>query len=311
MEHCDSGATLAALPFDRLIAALGAMFECGCEVPPRHVHVIPAPDGGGMTSLIMPAWQAGRYFGVKTVNIAPGNAAHGLPGLHSTYILYDAVRGQPLALIDGNQITNRRTAAASALAAKRLARADARCLLIVGAGQVASLLADAYRAVLPIEQVLVWARSAAQAASLARALRGKGIDAAAANDLEAAAKRADVVSCATLATEPVVQGRWLQPGSHLDLIGSFTPAMREADDECFAASSIFVDTTEALQKSGELLGPISRGIFAAGQVKATLYELCRGSAPGRQSPSERTVFKSVGTALEDLAAAIMVYESGR
>ena len=308
MKIFDANATRDALPFDRLIPALENMFVAGCEVPPRHVHAIPAPDGGSMTSLIMPAWQPGRYYGIKTVNIAPGNAALGLPGLHSTYLLYDAVRGVPLAQIDGNQITNRRTVAASALAASRLARSDARRLLVVGAGQVARLLPDAYRAVLPIEQVQVWARSPQQADTLAKALCAQGVEATAADDLETAVRHADVVSCATLATAPVVHGRWLQPGSHLDLIGSFTPAMREADDDCFVDASIYVDTTEALQKSGELLEPMSRGVFTAVQVKATLYDLCRTAGLGRQSSSERTVFKAVGTALEDLAAAIMVYE---
>ena len=137
MKIFDAPTTRSALPFDRLIPALDAMFASGCEVPKRHVHEIAAPDGGRMTVLIMPAWQEGRYFGVKTINIAPGNGARGLPGLHASYMLYDAVTGVPLALIDGDEITTRRTAAASALAASKLARADARRLLIVGAGRTA------------------------------------------------------------------------------------------------------------------------------------------------------------------------------
>jgi len=291
MDLFDAAATRDALPFERLIPALQAMFESGCEVPRRHVHEITAPGGSRFTSLIMPAWLPGRYFGVKTVNVAPGNAALGLPGLHSTYLLYDANSGVPLAQIDGNVVTARRTAAASALAASRLARGDARRLLVVGAGQVARLLPDAYRAVLAIEEVVVWTRSAPF-------------------DLASAASAADIVSCATLATEPIVRGAWLQPGSHLDLIGGFTPAMREADDDCFAGAGIYVDTDEALEKSGDLLGPIARGVFSAADVRGTLAGLCRGTAAGRRSRSERTVFKSVGTALEDLAAAILVYETG-
>lgn len=308
MKTFDAPTTRRALPFDRLIPALDAMFATGCEVPKRHVHEIAAPDGGRMTVLIMPAWQEGRYFGMKTINIAPGNGARGLPGLHASYMLYDAVTGVPLALIDGDEITTRRTAAASALAASKLARADAKRLLIVGAGRIARLLADAYRAVLPIEQVTVWARDAAKAAALADELRTARFDAQAAEALEPAVRCADIVSCATLATEPVVRGRWLAPGSHLDLIGSFTPAMREADDDCLRGASLFIDAEDALQKSGELLGPMSRGVFTAADVKATLTELCRGTAAGRRSNDERTVFKSVGIALEDLAAAILVYE---
>ena len=308
MQFFDANATRDALPFARLIPALDALFASGCTVPPRHVHEIAAPDGGAMTVLIMPAWQEGRYFGVKTINIAPGNGARGLPGLHATYLLYDAVTGVPLALIDGDQITARRTAAASALAASHLARADATKLLIVGAGRIARLLADAYRAVRPIDEVTVWARDAGKAQALAATLRGHGVAATASTDLAQACAQADIVSCATLATEPVVRGEWLAPGSHLDLIGSFTPAMREADDACFRGASLYIDAEDALHKSGELLGPMSRGVFSAADVRGTLAELCRGSAPGRRSAGERTVFKSVGIALEDLAAAMLVIE---
>jgi ornithine cyclodeaminase len=257
----------------------------------------------------MPAWAEGRYYGIKTINIAPGNAARGLPGLHASYVLYDGLSGAPLALIDGDQITRRRTAAASALAASWLARADARHLLVVGAGQVARLLPDAYRAVRPIERVTVWARSPEMADTLAAGLRSRGIVADVSRDLHEAAGEADIVSCATLATAPLIQGRWLRPGSHLDLIGSFTPAMREADDDCFIGAALYLDTEEALHKSGDLLGPLSRGVLRAEDVRGTLGSLARGEAAGRHSAQERTVFKSVGTALEDLAAAIEVFEA--
>ena len=304
MQILDAAATRAALPFHRLIPALQALFAAGCDVPARHVHSVPAP-GGGFTSLIMPAWVPGLCYGVKTVNVAPHNAARGLPGLHSTYLLYSADTGAPLAWLDGDQITARRTAAASALAASFLARPDARHLLLVGAGQVARLLPAAYRVVRPIDRVTVWARSADAAAALARQLGDDGFDARPAADLPAAVAQADVVSCATLATAALVQGSWLQPGSHLDLIGSFTQAMREADDACFAGAALYVDTDEALAKSGDLLGPLGRGVISAASVRGTLAGLSRGDATGRRSAAERTVFKSVGTALEDLAAAML------
>ena len=307
MKILDARATGAALPFDRLIPALEAMFAGGCEVPPRQTHELAAPDGG-LVSLIMPAWLPGRYYGIKVINIASGNAARGLPGLHAVYVLFDAATGAPLAQIDGDQITARRTAAASALAASKLARPDARRLLVVGAGRVARLLPEAYRAVRPIGPVEVWARRPEAAQALAAALRAEGFEAAATADLEAALARADIASCATLATEPVVRGAWLAAGSHLDLIGSFTPAMREADDACFAGASVYVDTDEALRKSGDLLGPLSRGVLAASDLRGTLADLARGTAHGRRARDERTVFKSVGTALEDLAAAILAHE---
>ena len=307
MRVFDAAATRAALPFDRLVPALAKMFARGCDVPPRHVHEVGAAQGSAaMTSLLMPAWLPGGHYGVKIVNVAPGNAARGLPGLHASYVLFDATTGETLALIDGGEITARRTAAASALAARWLARADARHLLVVGAGRVATLLPHAYRAVRAIERVMVWARSPAKAQALAAHWREAGFDAEAATDLAGAVAAADIVSCATLATEPLVQGGWLTPGSHLDLIGSFTPAMREADDEALRGAALYVDTGEALAKSGELLGPLSRGVLSAADVRGTLAQLARGEAAGRRDAAERTVFKSVGTALEDLAAAILV-----
>ena len=319
MHFFDADATRAALPFDRLIPAIRERFASGVETPARHVHEITSPlnDAGGdiasrrMTSLIMPAWIPGRYYGVKIVNIAPGNARRGLPGLHGSYLLFDARTGVPLAHMDGDQITARRTAAASALGGSYLAREDASHLLVVGAGQVARLLPAAWRAVRKIERVTVWARRPEEAQKLARLLKTEGFQAEAATDLQAACAEAHIVSCATLATEPVVRGAWLEPGSHLDLIGSFTPAMREADDACFEQARVFVDTDEALKKSGDLLVAIAHGVMSETDVRGTLTTLCKGVATGRKSATERTVFKAVGTALEDLAAAVLIYDSRR
>jgi ornithine cyclodeaminase len=318
MRFLDAAATAAATPFDRLVPALRALFAQGCEVPARQVLEIGAAGDGPvaaaqtalpaappMTSLLMPAWLPGQAYGVKVVNVAPGNAARGLPAVHASYTLFDARTGVPLALLDGSTLTNRRTAAASALAASYLARADARRLLLVGAGQIARLLPAAHRVVRPIERVVVWARRPEPAAALAATLRAEGFDAMVSADLAGAVAAADIVSCATLATEPLIRGQWLAPGSHLDLIGSFTPAMREADDACLAGARVYVDTDEALRKSGDLLDPIGRGAFAAADVQGTLADLCRGTREGRRSEAERTVFKSVGTALEDLAAAML------
>ncbi|WP_414449978.1 ornithine cyclodeaminase family protein [Burkholderia sp. 22PA0099] len=306
MKILDSTATRDALPFPELIDALRAMFVAGCHVPLRHNHKI-AAEGGDGTVLIMPAWQDGGYLGIKTVNVFPGNAALGLPGLHSTYVLYDGRTGAPLAQLDGNEITSRRTAAASALAAGYLARPDATRMTLLGAGRVGSLVPEAYRAVLPIQEVEVWDAVPAASVRLVAHLNALGFAARVVDDLPASVARADVVTCATLATEPVVRGEWLAPGSHLDLIGSFTPAMREADDACFAQASLFIDTPEAFQKSGDLLGPLERKVIGNPDQWPTLETLCRGQAQGRANAAERTVFKAVGTALEDLAAAALVY----
>jgi len=243
------------------------------------------------------------------VNVAPGNAALGLPGLHASYLLHDACTGQPLALIDGDEITARRTAAASALAASFLARQDATHLLVVGAGRIARLLPAAYRAVRGIERITVWARDIDRARTLAAAWRRDGLAAQATTDLAAAVRAADIVSCATLSTTPLIEGRWLRDGTHLDLIGSFTPQMREADDACFAPpAAVYVDTDEALRKSGDLLGPIERRVFDPADLRGTLAALCRGEVGAESDAAGRNVFKSVGTALEDLAAAMLVFE---
>lgn len=309
MRIIDSQTTQAALPFERLIPAIRSLFVSGCEVPQRHSYNVTAADGARMTVLVMPAWTKDRYLGIKTVNVAPENVKSGLPGLFSTYVLYDARRGAPLAQIDGDQITSRRTAAASALAASHLARRDSECLVVVGAGRVGSLIAEAFREVLPIDRVMVWDKHPEKAHALVARLTELGFDAIVALDLATAVGDADVVSCTTLATEPVIHGDWLKSGSHLDLIGSFTPLMREADDQCFCGAGIYIDTEEALQKSGDLTGPMSRGIFKPQDIRGTLAALCRREVEGRHWSGERTVFKSVGTALEDLAAALLVFES--
>lgn len=291
--------------------ALHAAFAASdITVPPRHVHQLRAGADQG-TVLIMPAWSEAGFLGIKTVNIFAGNGARGLPGLHASYLLYDAHTGVPLALMDGDEITARRTAAASALAASFLAREDARRLLVLGTGRVARLLPAALKSVRPgIDQVMVWNHRPESAQALAEDWRAQGLDALATPDLEAAVRSADIVSCATLATAPLVEGPWLAPGSHLDLVGSFSPQMREADAACFAdGARTFVDTDEALKKAGDLLDAMAAGTLRPEQVQATLAQLCRGEREGRRSDAERTVFKAVGNALEDLAAATLVWQA--
>lgn len=306
MLHFDATAVQRALPWATLIPALRQAFIQGCEVPARHAHAIATTDSSG-TALLMPAWRAGGSLGVKTVTIFPGNGALGLPAVHAIYTLFSASTGVPLAVMDGSELTARRTAAASALAASLLARPDARRLVLVGAGRVAALVPAAFRTVLPgLVEVQVWGRRAQPAEALAQSLREQGFDASATSDLQAAVQQADIISCATLATQALVHGAWLQAGAHLDLIGSFTPAMREADGECFARSRVFVDTEEALAKAGDVLRAIAEGAFTPGALQGTLATLCLDPRTGRRSPHEVTLFKSVGTALEDLAAAEQV-----
>jgi ornithine cyclodeaminase len=305
----DTFTTRRELPFAALIEALRALFIEGCEVPLRHSHRIDVPGAAPGTVLLMPAWRSGKRFGMKTVAIFPGNAAHGLPGLHASYLLLDATTGVPLALLDGSEITSRRTAAASALAASYLARSDSSHLLIVGAGSVAALLAPAMRAVRPVERITVWNRDPSRARQLASELGAQGFDARATQQLEPAAGEADIISCATLSDQALIRGDWLREGTHLDLIGSFSPTLRESDARCFERARVYVDTTEALAKAGDVLFAIAEGGFRADRLQGTLVELCRGERPRRSAADQITLFKSVGNALEDLAAAELVWDA--
>lgn len=314
--NLDAAAVRAGLPWPALVEALRQGFARGATVPARHVHTLSVGGQTAGTALLMPAWREGgplgAVFGVKTVTVHPGNAARGLPAVHAGYLLMDAATGVPWATLDGSELTARRTAAASALAADFLARAGARELLLVGAGRIAALMPEALRAVRPgLDRVRVWNHRAESAQALAARLAQAGWDAAPAVDLAAAVARADIVSCATLSEVARVQGAWLRPGAHLDLIGSFTPAMREADGDCFARSRVFVDTEEALAKAGDVLQAVAEGAWRPEALCGTLAGLCLGEVPGRADDGEMTLFKSVGSALEDLVAAELLVHRAR
>jgi ornithine cyclodeaminase len=298
----DAASTRAALPMGPLVDALHAAFLAGAEVPLRHRHALPE----GASILMMPAWQGRTALGVKIVTVFPGNGARGLNAVSSTYLLCDGDTGQHLSILDGNEITGRRTAAASALAGRYLARADARHLLVIGSGHVAGLLPEAWAAVRDIAQLTVWNIRAAGAERLAAELRASGFNATAATDLPAAVATADIVSCATLSHTALVQGAWLRPGTHVDLVGAYMPTMCEADAEAVRRARVFIDTDAALAEGGDVVQPLAAGIIGPDHIKGTLFSLCRGEAVGRESADQITLFKSVGSAIEDLAAAALV-----
>jgi ornithine cyclodeaminase len=308
VRFIDAAAVSRRLEPGALLAALERMFRDGCEAPVRHHHTVRVPGLADATLLMMPAWREGAYLGIKLVTIFPGNSTRGLPAVSAAYVLLDANSGEVLALIDGGELTARRTAATSALAARHLARADAASLLVVGTGRVARQLARAHSALRPeLRQVRIWGRSAAHAADVVAELARDGIAAEAALDLASAVRQADIVSAATLATEPLIKGEWVRPGTHVDLVGGYTPQMREGDDELIVKASVYVDTRDgALSEAGDVVVPIARALLKPEDV-ADLRDLCRGERPGRRTASEITVFKSVGAALEDLAAAIVVF----
>jgi len=297
----------ASLETPLLVERLRQAFRSGATVLVRHHHSVPTGGREG-TLLLMPAWQEGQALGVKMVTAFPDNAEQGLPSVMGVYLLLHARTGEPLALLDGPSLTLRRTAAASALAAGYLARNDARRLLMVGTGALAPHLIEAHAAVRPIREVLLWGRSPDKAEALAKKLRRRLLDVRATDDLEGATRGADVISCATLASEPLIEGRWLKPGMHLDLVGGFRPDMREADDEAVRRARVFVDTRAgALAEAGDIVQPVASGALDPDDIAADLFELCQGLRDGRRFYDQITLFKSVGPALEDLAAARLAY----
>ncbi|QPK05415.1 ornithine cyclodeaminase family protein [Vibrio kanaloae] len=305
-----------ALPWLPLVDALKDIFTRDVTAPIRHHHTMNVPQDPSATLLLMPAWIEGEYLGVKQVNVFPGNSARNQPGLSSHYLLSCGKTGKMLAQIDGNELTARRTAAASALASHYLSRETASKMLMVGAGRVARRLVPAHMSVRPIKTVQVWDINQSAAEQLATELRDEGVDAVACpNDqLEAVARDADLISCATLSTAPIIKGEWLKPGAHLDLVGSFTPTMRETNNEALKRANVFVDVkAAALVETGELIMPIRDGAITEESILADFSTLCSGQHAGRAGLDDPeaaiTLFKSVGDSREDLAGAILAYQS--
>ena len=298
----------AALDFDALVDALADAFKGDFCAPERHHHAIARLGGATATHLLMPAWTtAGDYLGVKIVNVFPDNGALGLPAVQGTYVLQSGKTGQTLALLDGTQLTQWRTAAASALAARYLARKDARNLLLVGSGALAPFLARAHASQRPIDFVQVWNHRPEGARKLAALLTASGFRARATEHLQDAVRAADIISCATLSHAPLIAGAWLQPGQHLDLVGAFNMQMREADDIALKRARLFVDTPAAMHEGGDVAQALLSGAINKSDINADLAALVAG-APGRGDKNEITLFKSVGVASEDLAAAILVWK---
>ena len=313
----------AALDDLALIDRLDTLFRTGCEMPLRHHHTIAQPTGPGSADamlLLMPAWTRGQstgkgasHLGIKVVTVFPDNGKRSLPSIYGQYLLLDGTTGQTVALLDGTTLTKRRTACASGLASRYLSRPDALRLLMIGTGALAPQLIRVHAKVRPIEEVAIWGRRPEQAASLARELSaslpralGRPIAVRAVTNRRQAVGEADIISCATLSSTPLVEGAWLREGQHVDLVGAYTPKMRESDDEAVRRARVYVDTRAgALKEGGDIVQPLANGTIAESDVIGDLYELTRGQQSGRASgdATSITLFKSVGAALEDLAAA--------
>jgi ornithine cyclodeaminase len=300
----DATAVAEALPYDQLINELATAFADDYVVPLRAHHEVALPDGSPGKLLLMPAWQSGGNMGVKIATVFPDNAAQGYPAVFASYILMSAQTGMPIAVLDGTEITLRRTAAASALASSWLSRSDSTRLLMVGTGNLAPHLIAAHVTARPITEICIWGRRKEAAGKLAARLAGSSFSVNVSDDLEKAVGQADIISCATLAIDPLVHGTWLKPGQHLDLVGSFKPDMREADSEALSRADVYVDTKAgAISEAGEIVQAVNDGSIHLSDIKGELRDLVTGNAGGRTSDESITLFKSVGTALEDLAAA--------
>jgi len=303
LRHFSSDDVHAALDYAALVEALRAQFAAEATAPVRSSHAV-TPAGDRL--LLMPAWD-GVSIGVKIVTVFPGNRARSLPSVAALYVLMDGTTGHPIALIDGEALTLRRTGAASALASSYLSREDASHLVLVGTGALAPFMAEAHSAVRSIERISVWGRTPAHVERTVAALVSKGMPAEPATSLRAALDDADIVSCATTAREPLVRGIDVRTGTHVDLVGAFTPDMRESDDALVSRATLFVDTfAGALKEGGDLVQPMSRGVIARESIRAELADLVSGAHPGRRTRDEITLFKSVGTGVEDLCAARLV-----
>jgi ornithine cyclodeaminase len=319
MRLIDADAVEAALSYPGLIDVLQAQFRTGAHSPLRHHYPIELEGRPTAMLLLMPAWTssktgaatAGRYIGIKLVAVVPDNNLRGQPAVQGAYLLLSTETGAPLALIDAPRLTVWRTAGASALAARFLAREDASRMLVVGAGALAPYLIRAHASVRPIREVSVWNRNRAGAEKVVAAFAGSGLKVTVADDLEAAARAADLISTATISSVPVIKGAWLKAGCHVDCVGAYRPDMRETDDDVVRRARIWVDTrTGGLNEAGDIVMPLKAGVISKSDIQADLFELCAdGAAPRRNSPDEITMFKSVGASIEDLAAAIAIYES--
>lgn len=309
MDYFDSIAVKNALPYPELIEALTRGLQLPIEVPSRSYF---APNADASCVLIMPAWKAKEVFGVKLVSVWPSNKAIGSPTVSAVYVLLSCENGMPLAVIDGTELTLRRTAAAAALAAKILARKNSQTLAILGTGALCVPMVQAHASVHPFKSILIWGRQKTKALAAVAELKTLGIESNDSEDLAETLNQADVVAAATTATEPFILSKWLKPGTHLGLIGAFTPQMAEAEPALMSQVQVFADNRSAvLEKGGEIYQAIQQGIMLPSNIEGELGELASDpSRSWRKDGRAITVFKSVGFASLDLIAAELVYQAG-
>lgn len=295
--------------FSELISVLKTEFASkGILTPQRHHHDFPNPEtGSDSTLLLMPAWQPGENAGVKIVTISPENSKYDLPAVQGSYILMNAVTGEVRAILDAKELTAKRTAATSALASSFLSKADASSLLMIGTGALSTNLVRAHASVRPIKNVFVWGRNLEKARTVCDALKNEAFNCEAVMSIEDKIENVDIISCATLSKTPLVFGKNVRPGQHIDLVGAFKKDMREADDEAIQRASVFVESFGGKEESGDIFIPLNTGILKEEDIEGDLFSLCSEKTKGRIDDNQITLFKSVGHALEDLVAASYYY----
>ena len=297
------------LNYKDLINALKLAFQSNIKVPPRHHHDFKNPkEGIDSTLLLMPAWEESEQLGVKIVTVSPNNAKYNLPGINGLYLLFDAQKGVLEAIMEGKALTARRTAAASALASSYLSKKTSSSMLMIGTGALSKQLIKAHSEVRDLREIYIWGRDKSKALKIVEELENdfniKAID-----NIKDKISDVDIISCATLSVTPLVFGKYVKAGQHVDLVGSYKPNMREADDELIKKADIFIDTSMAKKETGDIKIPLETGLIDENNIRGDLFQLTRAEKESRVSDTQITLFKSVGHALEDLAAAKLVKQS--
>ena len=295
--------------FPELIQSLKLSFSNrNVIVPERHHHDFPNPViNKDSTMLLMPAWNPGKDAGVKILTVSPENSRFNLPSINGTYIYFDAINGTLKAILAAKSLTAKRTAATSALASSYLSREDSNSILMIGTGALSVNLIKAHASVRPIKNVFVWGRNFQKAQAICNQLSNENFTATPIKSIKEKISEVAIISSATLSETPLILGKYLQPSQHIDLVGAYKKVMREADNDTMSRASVFVDNFGGFQESGDIFIPLQEGIIQESDIKADLFDLCSNTKKGRVNSEEITVFKSVGHALEDLAAANYYY----
>jgi len=313
MLMLDADTILDCMPFPLLVDELAALHREPIGLVDE--MLMESRDAADNVShfFIRGGWQPEKAVGAKVITIFPrNNEAREWPSIQAVYILFEGVNGTPIACLDGTALTWVKTAADSALGSKLLARDNIESMLMIGAGQMALHLVRAHCQIRPsLQRVNIWNRTTSKAETLVTKLASlfPDIHFAPTADIEAGAREADLICSAIASKEPILRGEWLKPGAHVDLIGAYTPDMREADDECLRRGNLFVDARETtLHHIGELMLPLANGVISEDDVLADLSDLCQQAHPGRQSNEEITIFKNGGGGHLDLMCARLLHK---